>query len=313
MIIFLYGQDTYRSRQRLTEIIERFKKSHKTSLNLKYFNAKKIDFQEFRDEIQATSIFKEKKLIVLNNPFLNSGLEKEILYFLEKKKDLEDTILFYEEGQADEKRPLFKFLKKRAKSQEFKLLEGQKLKDWIRNEFEKYQIKIDSRVPEALIEFIGNDLWQFSNDIKKLATYKIKKKERVTLEDIELLVKSKIETDIFRTIDAISSQNKKRALNLLHRHLEKGDSPLYLFSMIKFQISNLLIVKDLTERQIPFPYILSKFNLHPFVAKKSHHLSQRFNLEELKKIYWKIFKLELKIKTGKIDPTLALDILVTEI
>jgi len=33
----------------------------------------------------------------------------------------------------------------------------------------------------------------------------------------------------------------------------------------------------------------------------------------LKKIYRKIFKLELKIKTGKIDPVLALDILVTEI
>ena len=109
------------------------------------------------------------------------------------------------------------------------------------------------------------------------------------------------------------AQDKKRALDLLHSHLEKGDSPLYLFSMIKFQISNLLVIKDLIEKQTPFPSILSQSNLHPFVVKKSYRLSQKFSLEQLKKIYRKIFKLDLKIKTGKIDPALALDILVTEI
>lgn len=311
MIIFLYGQDTYQSHQKLKEIIERLKETSKNRLNLRYFDAKKIDFQDFKDEIQAVSIFKEKKLTILISPFSNPGLEEKILDFLKKKKDSEDTILFYEE-EVNEKKPLFKFLKKQAKFQEFKPLGGQKLRDWIRKEFKKYQIGVEPKVSEALIESIGNNLWQLSNEIKKLATYKAKEK-KITLEDVNLLVKSKIETDIFSTIDAISSKDKKRALNLLHYHLEKGDSPIYLFSMIKFQISNLLIVKDLAEKQIPFPYLISQSNLHPFVAKKSYRLSQKFSLEQLKKIYRKIFKLELKIKTGKIDPALALDILVTEI
>lgn len=313
MIIFLYGQDAYRSHQKLKEIIERFRKTSKTRLNLRYLDARKIDFQDFRDELQATSIFKEKKLIVLTNAFSSPSFEKEVLGFLKKRKELEDTILFYEEREVDRKKALFKFLEKKEKSQEFKFLEGQKLKDWIEREFEKYQVEIDSKIPEVLSSFIGNDLWQLSKEIEKLATYKIKKKEKVTLEDVNLLVKSKIETDIFGTIDAISSKDKKRALNLLHQHLKKGDSPLYLFSMIKFQIGNLLIVKDLVEKQMPFPYIISQSNLHPFVARKSYRLSQKFSLEHLKRIYRKIFKLELKIKTGKIDPVLALDILVTEI
>ncbi len=311
MIIFLYGQDTYRSHQKLKEIIESFKKTSKNRLNLRYFDAKKTDFQEFKDELQIRSIFKEKKLVVLINPFSNSELEKEILDFLKKKKDLEETALFYEEEKINEKSSLFKFFKKEGKSQEFKPLGSQKLRDWIKKEFEKYQTKINSRVPEVLIEFTGNNLWQLSNEIKKLATYKAK--GEITLEDVGLLVESKIETDIFGTIDAISSEDKKRALDLLHHHLKKGDSPLYLFSMIKFQISNLLVVKDLIEKQMPFSSVISQSNLHPFVAKKSYRLSQKFSLEQLKKIYRKIFKLELKIKTGKIDPVLALDILVTEI
>jgi len=313
MIIFLYGQDTYRSRQKLKEIIERFKKDHKSGSVLKYFDCKKTDLQELRDEIQTASIFKEKKLIILTNTFSDSNFESEILDFLKRKKNIEDTILFYEE-KVDGKKALLKFLKKYGKFQEFEVLGGQKLKDWIKKEFEKYQTKVNSEVLETLIEFIGNDLWQLSNEIKKLVVYKIKEPNpKITLEDINILIKSKIETDIFKTIDAISSENKKRALKLLHSHLEKGDSPLYLFSMIKFQISNLLIVKDLAEKKMPFPYILAKSNLHPFVARKSYRLSQKFGLEELKRIYRKIFKLELKIKTGKINPALALDLLVTEV
>ena len=133
------------------------------------------------------------------------------------------------------------------------------------------------------------------------------------IEGYAILTKSKIETDIFATIDAFSAKDKKKALKLLHRHLEKGDSPLYLLSMLKFQISNLLIVKDLIERKTSYSHILNKSNLHPYVVKKNWNLAQKFDLEQLKKIYRKIFKLELKIKTGKIDPALALDVLITEI
>jgi DNA polymerase-3 subunit delta len=308
MIIFLYGQDTYRSRQKLKEIIERFGKTSKGRLGLIRLDAKKTSFQDFKDEIRTASIFKEKKFFILTNVFSNSEFEKEILDFLKKKKDLEDSVLFYEEGKVDGKKSLFKFLKDKGKAQEFEALEGYKLKNWIEDEFEKHQTKIEPGVSETLIKFIGSDLWQLSREIEKLVTYKVNEKE-VSLKDIELLSKSKVETDIFKTIDAISSKDKGMALNLLHQHLKKGDSPLYLFSMIKFQISNLIIVKDLTEKRIS----LSQSNLHPFVAKKSYSLSQKFSLEQLRKIYRKIFKLELKIKTGKIDPALALDILVVEI
>jgi len=164
---------------------------------------------------------------------------------------------------------------------------------------------------EKLIEYIGNDLWQMSNEIKKLASFKNNKTLRI--EDIELLVRSKIETDIFKTIDAIAEKNKKQALNLFHKHLEKGDSPLYLLSMINYQFRNLLIVKDLIEKHKPYDVILKKSGLHPFVVKKSYYQSQRFTFQELKKIFQKIFKADLDIKTGRIQPEIALDLLIAEI
>jgi len=307
MIIFLYGQDTYRMREKLKEMIERYKKIHKSGLNLKYFD----DFANLKDEIRQVPMFKEKKLAVITNIFANLDFKEK---FLENKKDFlktEDIILFYQEGEINKSNSLFKFLKKNAKSQEFKFLGGQRLKTWIKKEFNRYETEIDSGVLEKLIEYIGSDLWRMSNEIKKLASFKNNKKVRA--EDVELLVRSKIETDIFKTIDAIAEKNKKQALKLLHKHLEKGDSPLYLLSMINYQFRNLLIVKDFIEKHKPYNVILKKSGLHPFVVKKTYYQSQKFTFQELKKIYQKIFKVDLDIKTGRIQPEIALDLLITEI
>jgi len=307
MIIFLYGQDTYRMREKLKEMIERYKKIHKSGLNLKYFD----DFANLKDEIRQAPMFKEKKLAVITDVFANLNFKEK---FLENKKDFlktEDIILFYQEGEINKSNSLFKFLKKNAKSQEFKFLGGQRLKTWIKKEFNRYETEIDSGVLEKLIEYIGNDLWRMSNEIKKLASFKNNKKVRA--EDVELLVRSKIETDIFKTIDAIAEKNKKQALKLLHKHLEKGDSPLYLLSMINYQFRNLLIVKDFIEKHKPYNVILKKSGLHPFVVKKTYYQSQKFTFQELKKIYQKIFKVDLDIKTGRIQPEIALDLLITEI
>ena len=74
MIIFLYGQDTYRSRQKLNEIIEQYKKVHKSGLNLRYLDCGKLSFQDFNDETRQTSMFKEKKMVILTNSFSNTSL-----------------------------------------------------------------------------------------------------------------------------------------------------------------------------------------------------------------------------------------------
>jgi len=316
MIIFLYGQDTYRSRQKLNEIIEHYKKIHQSGVNLKYFVGENLNFEDFRDEILQTSMFSGKKLVIVSNVFSNSEFKEKFLKdsqppsFFEKG-GTEDLILFYEAGEISGDDSLFKLLKKSGQSQEFKLLEGQKLKDWIKKEIEKYGAKITPQAIEKLINFVGNDSWQLSNEIKKLVSYR--KDKNIQTKDIELLVKPKIETNIFKTIDAIAVGQKRKALELLKEHLAKGDSPLYLLSMINYQFRNLLIIKDLIEKNQPYYIILKKTQLNPFVVKKSYQQTNKFTLLELKKIYQKIFQVDLAIKTGRVEPETGLDMLIAEI
>jgi DNA polymerase-3 subunit delta len=159
-----------------------------------------------------------------------------------------------------------------------------------------------------LINFVGKDLWQMSQEIRKLSAYKLK--GIIQVKDVELLVVPKIETDIFKTIDAIAQKNKELALLLLHKHLAKGDAPLYLLSMINFQFRNLLVVKDFMENRCNTYNNLRIPGMHPYVARKSSAQAQNFTFDKLKKIYYKLLAIDTKIKTGKVDARMALDMFV---
>jgi DNA polymerase-3 subunit delta len=308
MIIFLHGSDTYSIKAKLNELTENYRKKNSSGFNFKSFEGEKLDYQTFKDEFRQTAMFKEKKLVVLKNVFGNQEFKEAFFKEADKFFDSQDVIIFTEEKEIPTKDSLFKLLSKKAKVQDFPSLKGVRLVNWAQKELANYNLKISSQVLEMLIGYVGSDLWQLSNEIKKIAAYKNKKGE-VLAQDIALLVRPKIETDIFKTIDAIAQRNKKQAIALIHKHLEKGDNPLYVLSMITFQFRNILEIKDLMEKGQP----LNQTKLHPFVIQKSRQQSQQFTLEELKKIYRKIFRADFDIKTGKLDAETALDLLMIEI
>lgn len=323
MIIFLYGKDNFRSLGKLKKIIARYKDIHKTGLNLKFFDFQKdraltkpsrTSFEDFKTEFQTKSMFEEKKLFVLKSVFSNPQFKEK---FLKQKKEFlksRNTILFYESCDLRENDSFFIFLKENSTVQKFDLLEGRKLESWIKIELAKQKAEIEPEARMLLIKYVDNDLWQLSNEINKLVNYKWNpEKIKITKEDVKALTPQKIDLDIFKTIDFMAERQKQKAISSIHKHLEKGDSPLYLLSMINFQFRNLLMLKEICQSGENIKAKIKKLNLHPFVVKKSLGLCQKFTLEELKKIYQKIFQIDLAIKTGNIDPSLGLDLLIAQI
>lgn len=309
MLIFLYGPDSYRSQKKLEEMVKSYKEVHKKGLSLIFFDGEDLDFKNLGNELKTTSMFKEKKFMIIKNALANKKFKEDFLENAEKFKKSEDLFLFYEGKDADKRDSLFKYLIKYAKSQEFSLLSGVKLENWLKKYFADHRALVELFALKKFIFYIGNDLWQLKNEADKLINYA--KGRKISLDDIALLAKPKIENDIFETIDSLAQKRKDKALYLLHKHLEKGDSPLYLLTMINFQFRNLLIVRDLIEKKVQPFEVAKRSGLHPFVAKKTFWQAEKFTLLQLKKIYHKIFQIDLSIKTGKIDPETALDVLIS--
>lgn len=318
MLFFLYGPDTYRSWQKLQEMAARYKKIHKSGLNLLFLDLENEQFDDFKNKLRSSSMFREKKLFILTQAFSNKQFQENLLdMFGHPTSNRQNIIVFYEKGVPDKRSRFFRFLKTKAKCQEFNLLTPGRLSRWTEKEISRLGAKIAPSALNKLVGYIGPDLWRMQNEIKKLAAYQTAEPGlhtfEITAQDVELLVKPKIETDIFKTIEAMSGKNKKLALCLLQEHLKKGDSALYLLAMLAYQFRNLLSICDLLRRGTAYHLLAKKAGLHPFVVKKTHQQAKNFNLPKLKKIYQKLFNIDLQVKTGKIDPEMALDLLISDL
>lgn len=324
MLIFLYGEDNFRSSQKIRELKNKFLQSDKSGSGLSAF-----DFQEKISAGQAIDVFNlpnllaPKRLVIVKN-IMTSGSaddQKEILEYLKKNiKNLESDkdliVIFGENALPTKSNALYKFLESHAevKKQNFEKLFGAKLNQWILKRMLELdpQAKISQTALDKLILYVGADTNILDKEIQKLVNYSAGK--MIVDNDVEELVKANLDNNIFATVDALGQNNKKQALELLHRHLEKGDDPFYIFSMFVYQFRNLLKVADLKEKGVLDERQISQMTkLHPYVVKKSLMQTRNISFQKLKQIYQKLGEIDFQAKTGKIDIKLALDKFVAEL
>lgn len=323
MLIFLYGEDSFRSSQKLQEIKSKYLESDKSGSGLSLFDAE-AEKEIAKKIIAAFSIpnlLASKRLVVIKNLILGSqtafegNLEEYFKKHLKEiSQDSDLVAVFWEKGSPKKADPLFKLIEKNSKSQNFEKLTGVKLSQWILKEIKKigHKGEISKQALEKLIVYAGEDPILLNQEIQKLLNFSDGK--MISERDVETLVKASIDSDIFKTVDALGANNKKEALKLIHQHLENGEDPFYLFSMFIYQFRNLLKIADLREKGTSSEYEISKITkIHPFVVRKSLNQTRSFSFKRLKEIYADLGETDLKVKTGKMAMKLALDKFVAEL
>jgi len=328
MIIFLYGPDTFRSRRKLKQLKEKFiREIDKSALNIEILDGQTLETADFEKAISTPAFLAKKRMVIIENLISkNKGqkVQKEILEKL-AKNNLEDTIIIFWEGELTESKSkrtktaarrsnlLFNRLKKEKYAQEFQLLGNAETYNFAKNEINSRQAKIDSQALRLLVDLTGNDLWQLNSEVDKLVSFC--KNKTITTADVEKMVKSKLDDDIFKLTDALGQKNKKAALKLISDQLKSGTSPTELLAKITWQFKNLLLVKNFYEENGPgYPGTRLGFQLglHPFVIKKTASQIKNYDIDNLKKTYNRLLKIDWQIKTSQIEPEVLFDLLVVK-
>lgn len=186
------------------------------------------------------------------------------------------------------------------------------LRQWIQQRVSHYQATIEPKASQVLSERIGHDLTLADTELIKLATYTDGERP-ITAEDVELLTPYTAEANIFHMVDALGQRNGQVALRLLRQLLDDGDEPLRIFGMIVRQYRLLLQVREQLDSGRSIGGAAQAMGLTDFVAKKLAPQARKYRLEQLEHIYRHLLQVDLEIKTGKLEPDLALDTLVAEL
>ena len=341
MIIFLYGQDNFRSRLKLNELKDKYlREIDRLGSGLKIINGAKASFSEITAAVSPSSLLSKKRLIIIEDIFINKDkliFENLNEYFKNKKQ--EDNIIIIWESNIKTKKfknvpapmlldssgkekpllkkqaELFKFLSAQKYAYSFNLLSNTELAAWVKKETTRRGGKISAKAAEMLVGLVGSDGWQINNELDKLLNYKAAGKltaggAEIEAEDVQKLVRGNFSENIFALTDALSVKNKALAVKLLDEQVGAGLRDGYLLNMFTRQFRILLQRKQALELGSSQRQLASQLKIHPFVAQKGVEQARHFTLPVLKNILSRLAKIDFEVKSGRSDYLTGLNMLI---
>lgn len=197
-----------------------------------------------------------------------------------------DVTLLISATETDKRRSFYKTLAKRAEVQVIDRLDSsragweEEATEIVRGRAKARGLQFDEEALDLFVLLTGGDTRQIENELEKIDLYIGNgKRERVSAEQVRELVPLSRAGVIFELGNALAACDLERALMLVKRLLDQGETAIgILLVAILPTIRNLLLAKDLIERNrmarphAPFSFI-SALNRLP--AEATEHLPRK--------------------------------------
>lgn len=338
MIIFLYGENSFRINQKLKELKDKFIKDVDPSgQNIWQFDGEKLKLEELSGQMGTSSLFVDKKMLIISDLIKNKQKDflKKFLEYIEKNKlnsspdifvlieknikskgnDLVKTNNNKESKLTIPEKKLFEFLNKEKYSQELKKFTNLELLGFIKKELEKNEIKIDKQLSQTIINLTTGDIWLIQNEIKKLSHLKLSEEKNrvISSKDIEENIFEKFQENIFAFTDAISAKNIKLAMEILEKQYLADLEPDYILNMLIRQFKILLQIKEALNMNYSSQKMIGSLKLHPFIISKGINQAKNFDKKRLQESLNNLMELDRKNRSETSNLKAEINILISKI
>lgn len=261
------------------------------------------------EDLDTYSFLSSKKVIIIKNILSSLTLENEkkhLIKYLENPSS--DNLLIMTSDKMDAKT-----FSKKLKS--LKTLEYQKLEtnpvSFAKNIFDDY--KISNMDLSYLAELCNNDITKLNSECEKLMMYKIDTKE-IGREDITNLVVKKLGDSneiLFSLAKAIMSKDKRQALKLYNDLKVYQIDANSIIGLMASQMKLVSQIKVLKEKNLNVSQIQQNLNLKSsYQVKKLSEYIYSYSYNDIKTFFNRLFNLDYSIKTGKVDSSNAIELLI---
>jgi DNA polymerase III subunit delta len=329
-----YGPNDIARDEEITRMKTKLGDPQIASLNTTVMDAN-ASVKDIASACDTVSFLAEKRMVIVRNWITRIGLPKR-----KQSKETEDQVarligylpelpettalVLVEDGEISDAHPLIKLAASQDKSANGRVkhfeLPGAPVQ-WISERVRQKGGEIDPAAAQLLASKInrgdkydrdhfGEDsrlyLRKLDNEMEKLVAYATGR--RIGVTDVELLVADEEVSEMFKFIDAVSVRDGDAAYKLMYGILARGESPLVVMTMLARQTRLMICAKE--HGDLSSDQLATAINAHPYVAKKVAQQSQRFSMSELENAHSAIMEADLAVKTGRMDDTTALDMLV---
>jgi len=321
-----HGEDEYSLQQALREKKAALGDATTADLNTAVLDGRSLSLDDIRATCNTMPFLAENRLVIVEGllaryepraSISESGkahadpLETGLRQYL---PDLPESalLIFTERGALSERNSMLKVFKELGGTvKEFAPPTGAELTAWIVQQVRAAGGGIAPRAAETLAAFVGSNLRQLAQEIDKLMAFAAGRS--IQEDDVHQLVADAREMKVWTLTDAVAAGHRDLAVQALHHMLNDGAQPLMLMAMITRQFRMLVQVKDLADARLSPDDIARQLRLNPYGARRAAETARGFTFERLDAIYQHLLDADIAVKTGRLEPSLALDLLIVDI
>ncbi|MFC4811318.1 DNA polymerase III subunit delta [Paenibacillus sp. GCM10023250] len=316
-VYVLYGKDRYRMRQFVEALTEKLLPPEERELGIVKYDMSETPVEEAVAEADTLPFFASRKLVLVRDTSvlaaaqgkeakLEHGTEALLAYL---KQPCETSVVVFQvmAEKLDERRKVVKLLKEQDALIAFQELQENELLQWTVKRAEEQGRSLDRDAARLLLARTGTNMQQLAHEVDKLCLH-AGHGGAISGADVEALIASTVEEDVFALIDAMASLNVEKALKLYAELLLRREEPIKIAALIARQFRIMLQVKELEQRNYSQQQMAGQIGLHPYAVKVAAEKARRFSAQTLGRHLSKLAELDYGMKTGRVDKTLGLEL-----
>lgn len=313
------GLDEELIKESINSIVKRTISKESIDLNLIKLDGLQTTCQEIENACETMSFFQDKKVVVVYRAnFLREKTDREGSKVYTEvsnyvKNMTPDTILIMYYLFNDKRETLKKNKKLLNLDKHMKVVHCDKLKK------DRYYKKIEDMFRDKgraigkiqvkyFADKVPNNFDIIKREIEKLDSYAWGRE--ITKEDIDKLLYSKSEDDIFDLVEYISQRKVEKALDLLDELLFKADQHMLIITSIQNHFKRLYEFKVYLSKGKRVDFFMSKYRLPQFVCEKIINQCQKFNLKQLNELIKVCVDAENKLKSSASDKQTEMELML---
>jgi len=191
------------------------------------------------------------------------------------------------------------------------------LQGWVAEQFKLHGASAEPEACRALIELVGDDLYELAVETDKLAVWAAG--ERISAADIETLVGARAEATSFALTDAWGARDVRGVLEAAETLIERSGDPRSrtiprIAGILTSHVGRIRSCQALEAEGLTAKDAAARLRQHPFYVQKLYAQSRNYSSEELRHATVRLADLDHALKGGsRLAPDLELELALVEI
>jgi DNA polymerase-3 subunit delta len=304
-IYLLLGDDYFLSSTLLDLIRRQALEGAIEDLNYDSFSATASDLSRVRDAVETLPMMAPRRLVVLKDVERLNDSQQEVLMPLFIEPVTSTTFVLIAE-KVDKRKKFFKEILAKSETIELKRPYENQVPEWVDFIVAQYGKKLAPQERTLLIELVGFNLTDISNEVRKLSQF-VGDTEIITSGDI-LQVISPVRLDsVFDLAMAIGNNDQTQALTHLANLLDHGQNEVGALALVARHLRIISALKDGQRQGLSNVQLASKVGVPSFFLKQYLDQSRVWNKEKLTLAFEALLETDRALKSSPVSSHIWLE------